>query len=161
MVTAKSKIPLLVVYHEKVEFHCHFDSDHHPIVEVENQTYKTFLSLFEAFPSLLKDHSAYAKLANFIFKKTEYLFIEDIAKYQEEYLERVEYEKNTFEYIPDRIIDHGIFDVFAMHPPKNVDHQLIFFVKHYHTQIPYRASCPFPIEREKYEIRYQLLPYAL
>lgn len=139
---------------------CQLDRHHHPLVTIEGKIYHSVLKLLRAFPEIEENVGAVARLVNFLCSNNEYTFIEDIAKFQEEYVDRVEFEQNSFDYIPDRIIDHGVFNITVMHSPKVVDNQLIFYVKNENSQLPYRVSCAYPIQSESPEVRYQLLPYA-
>jgi hypothetical protein len=155
--------PVQTIKVNKTEIMFYLDHDQHPIVISSGNTHRSLHHLIQSMPELSNPDylSQLAHLINFFSQGTDYHVIDDIPKFQEAYLERIEYEKNSFDYMPLRIIDHGIFDVRVMHPPRVINRELIFFVQQDHTQLPYRVSCSYPIEREKLDTRYQLLPYAM
>lgn len=102
---------------------------------------------------------SFALISNFFWKGTDYQLIDDIAAYQKEYGERVEYEKkhpaDIFEY---RLTDYKIFDVRYMHEPLVEDGQIIYFVFNLKNGLPYRVVAPFPYEQESAVVHYQILP---
>lgn len=162
MVTKQNLTTIFTVNVHGFDLLCQLDSHLKPLVRSGDKTYQSLFGLTQAIPVLeLNDHlKALAKIANFLSGGAEYQFIEDISKYQEEYLNRVEFEQNSFDYIPNRIIDHGIFDVSVMHPPRIINNELVFYVKNDQNQLPYCVSVAYPITKESDGIRYQLLPYA-
>ncbi|MBA3958065.1 MAG: hypothetical protein H0X51_06700 [Parachlamydiaceae bacterium] len=139
------------------------DANKKPVILYKGKTYSQLQELTAAIPSLTEPNSleAFASALNFFCSGTRYLFITNIPEFQEDYLNRIEFEQNSFDYIPNRIIDHGIFDTSKMHPPQILNDELVFFVQDDYTQLPYRASCPYPIETPTPKVRYQLLPYQL
>lgn len=162
---AKLKSSPTTIYNIKLhnfDLQCQIDQHRHPMVTIGEKSYTTLYGLIKAVPILSeqKQIKNLSKIANFLCNGVEYLFIDDIPKYQEEYLNRVEFEQNTFDYLPNRIIDHGVFDVTGMHPPRIINDELVFYVKNDHTEVPYRVIIPYPIIKETLEARYELLPYA-
>ena len=145
------------------ELDCLLDAKGNPVVLYSNKKYLTLLSLLEDAPNI--GHAGPLKnlayLVHFFCGLKEYLFIEDVAKFKEDYLHTIEYEKNTLEYLPERLIDHGVFDLSEMQSPFIEHHDLIYYVQNKEILLPHKAFCPYPLPQSNFQIRYQLLPYAL
>lgn len=143
------------------ELECHLDHGK-PLVKFEGKTYKTLHGLFEGVPELqkLENIKNLAQAANCLYGGDEYQFIDDTVKFQEDYLNRVEFEQNTLDFLPSRIIEHGIFDVREMRPPRIVSSELVFYVQQKKTDMPYRVSIPYPVPSGKFPVHYELLPFT-
>lgn len=134
----------------------------HPIVICNQKKYTNLRTLHKDVPELIDaiDLKDLAHLLNFMSSGREYQVLDKVKRYKDEYLARIEFEKNSFDYLPVRLSEHGIFDVSVMHAPRVVGEEFAFFVKNIESQIPYRVSCLYPIDLEKPDLRYQLLAYA-
>jgi len=145
------------------ELDCLFDAKGKPTILYKNTKYLTLQSLLEDAPNI--GHSgplkSLALLVHFFCGLKEYNFIENIAKFKEDYLTTIEHEKNTLEYMPERLIDHGIFDLSGMQYPTLEELDLTYYVQSKKTLLPLKAFCPYPLPQSNIQIRYQLLPYAL
>lgn len=162
MTTAKQSHNVIhTISLQGVELQCLLDKDMHPSVIHGAHSHQTLYSLVKALPTLEHpDHlKALAYLVNFFSHGLAYQYIDNISSFKEQYLERVEFEQNTFDYLPVRISDHGVFDTSVMHPPHIIQDELVFFVKEESTGIPTCVRCPYPIKADQ-QARYQLLPYA-
>ena len=164
MVTVKHKvIPVQTIkWSHHIQLGCHLESNQ-PIIIYNEKKYASLAELCTDMPEFLLgsvDLKKVAQLLNFLTKGTAYQVIDNTKRYKEEYLERIEFEKNSFDYLPVRLSDHGVFDVTAMHTPQIVREEFIFYVKNAETYVPYRVRCPFPINVEKPNLDYQLLPYS-
>lgn len=162
MTTTRAKsIPINKFVIQGNELQCVLDHERHPLVIYGNHSTSKIETLVKAFPVLKEqeNYSILAYLINFLARGLEYQFIENITKYKEEYTNRVEFEQNSFDYIPRRIIDHGVFDITVMHAPRVLKEEFVFYVKEDHTGLPFCVHADFPIH-ENQKVRYQLLPYA-
>lgn len=151
---------------QNINFHghaveCQIDPKNRPLVISEGHTFQSLHKLIEAYPELTdqKNFNQLAQLANFLFQGATYKFIDDISAYKEAYTDRIEFEQNTFDYMPMRLIDHGVFDINGMHPPRIINDEFVFFVKDFRTEVPYRVTCQYPFT-EHAKGSYHLLPYA-
>lgn len=153
-------IPNLMIDLDNISFECKLDDHHNPVITHDSKKYKNLFSLIEDFPELKKatNMKLLVQAANFLFQGVSYHLIEDINIFKEAYLNRIEYEKNSLDYMPVRLIDHGIFDVSIMHPPQIIGDELIFFVQDDRSGIPYRVTCLYPITQAS-KGTYHLLPY--
>lgn len=144
------------------EVELHLDDQRHPKIAVKGLTYSSLHKLVVAYPELseAKNIKTLAQLSNFLFQGHSYQFIDDISAFKEAYLNQIEFDKNSMDYMPSRLIDHGIFDVNIMKAPSIENGEFIFYVKEDRTGIPYRVSCPYPFE-DKPKATYHLLPYAV
>lgn len=158
----KSPFPKIRINNE-IELECLIDADKQPTIIYNNHKYKTLHSLLEMIPALSEPQSLQplAYVVNFFAKGFDYQYIENIKQFKDDYLNRIEFEKNSFDYMPDRLIDHGVFNVVVMHPPLIINNELVFFVKNIQSGLPFKVSCPFPITSEFSSPLYQLLPYSL
>lgn len=165
MVTVKQKIiPVETIkWSHHIQLGCHLDSNHQPIIIYKEKKYTSMHDLCMELPEFLSGTIDLKKLAhflNFMSKGIGYEVIDNIKRYKEDYLARIEFEKNSFDYLPVRLRDHGVFDVSVMHSPQIVREEFIFFVKNADNNVPYRVNCPFPINPETPNLNYQLLPYT-
>ncbi len=132
-----------------------------PVVIYGGHKYINLDGLLNAIP-----HIANSKLlelcylVSFFYGGSEYEFIENIDDFKEKYLNVIEFDKNSLDYNPDRLIDHGEFNIRVMHSPRIVDNELVFFVQNIKSKLPYRVSCPYPIPSGKMDVTFHLLPYA-
>jgi hypothetical protein len=159
--TKQKKIPIHKFVIHGTELNCVLDSERHPFVNHGPHSNSKIANLVKTFPFLEEqdNYSTLAYLINFLERGLEYQFIENINQYKEQYTNRVEFEQNSFEYIPQRIIDHGIYDVTVMHAPRVIKDEFVFYVKEDHTGLPFCVRADFPIHSAQ-KVRYQLLPYA-
>jgi hypothetical protein len=150
-----------VVKIEGIPLQLQFDPHNRPCVKFGSASFTLILPLMQAIPALARLHhlKELAHILNFLLSGNEYHFIEDIKQFQDAYLERVEFEHNTLDYLPSRMTTHGVFDLSAMHPPKISNGKLIFYVKNNYSGVPYRVICPYPITSDTPQLWYQLLPY--
>lgn len=132
-----------------------------PLVEFNDQIFNHIWLLGQQIPHLSDSIyiKEFAELSNFLWKGSQFHFIESIADYQRFYNEQVELEKkcpsDIFAY---RLTDYKIFDVSVMHDPLLVDDQLRYFVYNKTTGLPYRVVCPFPYVSTSTLVHYQILP---
>jgi len=160
----KLKHPALYCQSLKLDdelFELKINEDNIPIVQHGSTHYKDIYKLTIDFPLLTKGRNieVLSQLANFLFQGTSYKFINNISEYKESYLNRIEFEKNSLDFLPERLIDHGIFDLNSMHPPVINGKELTFYVYDDHTGVPYKVTCPFPIPANVKAV-YSLLPYS-
>lgn len=152
-------LPCQVIRIGETELECQLDPHQKPFIATDGKKYREVNSLIEEFPELEKENNIdkLARLANFLFQGTTYHVIDNVETFKEAYLTRIEFEKNSLDYMPMRLIDHGVFDVNGMHPPKIEGTDLIFYAKDDHTGVPYRVT--YPIGNPNTKAAYQLLPY--
>lgn len=164
MATVKNKASSIqrIKVNDEIELVCQIEKDQQQTITYGKDKYKTLHSLLKKVPELTEPQhfAALAQLTNFLAKGFEYQYIENTKQFKEDYLNRIEFEKNSFDYIPNRLIDHGIFNVMVMHPPHIINNELVFFVKNAQNDLPFKVSCPFPITSETPNVLYQLLPYS-
>lgn len=164
MSTMKQTTPAKIInVGKKIALECYLEAGKTPYIIYEKKRFDHLHAIIKAIPDLAnpKQLEPLACLVNFMAKGEEYQIIENTKQFQEEYLNQIEFERNSLDYIPDRLIDHGIFDVKVMHSPRIINDEFIFFVKNMQSGIPNRVNCPYPISNENPKILYQLLPYAL
>jgi hypothetical protein len=132
-----------------------------PMVEFNHQFFNHIWLLVQQL-NLLSDPiylKEFAEVANFLWKGSQFYFIDCITDYQKFYLEQIELEKKCpSDIFPYRLTDYKIFDVFVMHDPLLEEEQLLFFVYHAATGLPYRVVCPFPYTSSSTLVHYQILP---
>lgn len=155
------KASIYMIPIEQLELNFFFDQDHKPAINVEGQTYNSLVALFQSFPILSNPRyrEKVAQIVNFLLKGLEFHYIENIEKFKEEYQQQIEYEQLSLEDRLVRLSDYGIYDLSSMHAPAVINGQLIFFVKHDYTQLPYKVSVGFPITSDYPNARYELLPF--
>jgi len=144
----------------KQEFSCEI-KDRHPLISVEKERYQSVCELLKAYPDLtrIENLNQLAYVVNFLSAGVDYQLIEDIVTFQEKYLAQVDFEKNSYDYLPQRITDHGIFDITGMTGPRMIDQTLVFYVRSTHNGLPYCVRFPLPFDGNTLA-QYQLLPYA-
>lgn len=144
-----------------IQLECQLEGKH-PVVICNQKKYNNLRSLHKEVPELIDaiDLKDLAHLLNFMSSGKEYAVLDKVKRYKDEYLARIEFEKNSFDYLPVRLSEHGIFDVSVMHAPRVVAEEFAFFVKNVDSEVPYRVSCHYPIDLETPNLRYQLLAYA-
>lgn len=135
--------------------------DQTPLVEFENQ-YIHHIWILSQQITLLTDVAylnEFSQISNFLWKGLQFLFIDQIAEYQNFYLTQVELEKkqpnDVFAY---RLTDYKIFDISVMCEPHINAGHLHYFVYQAETGIPYRVVCPFPYTSLSTLVHYQILP---
>lgn len=135
---------------------------HQPSIICEGNRYETIDSLLKAYPALtrIENLTIFSRSLNFLTVGIDYQYIEDIVKFQNAYQAQVDFEKNSFDYIPMRITNHGIFNITEMTKPHIVNHSLVFYVKNVHNGLPYRVTYLLT-NNDKNLPLYQLLPYAI
>ncbi len=146
---------------EENEIHCLLNQDYHPTTIFSKG--KTSIScdcladLIKEVPELQNKANLIklVKIANFLYKGTQYEIIEDPEAYIEEYNKIIENENSIYELSPYALIRYGIFDVSEIQLPKIKDNQLIFYVS---SKIPYIVKLNYPIGAHP-QITYELLPY--
>ena len=137
-----------------------FDQYQQPTVEIQERHYHSFPDLFHDLPLLSTTPylDKAAQVINFLVKGLEFQYIDDISLFQTNYRRIIEDESFESPYEHTRLSDYGIYDVSGMHPPKIVEGQLVFFVRHDYTALPYRVSLPYPIAANDKSVYYELLP---
>lgn len=132
-----------------------------PLVEFNDQIFNHVWSLGQQLPCLsdpayLKE---FAEISNFLWKGSQFQFIDTISQYQKFYIEQVELErKYSSDVFPYRLTDYKIFDVSVMHDPQVEEGLLRYFVYNTTTGLPYRVVCPFPYISTSTLVHYQILP---
>lgn len=152
-------------YLQVIDFHgknlkCEM-SHNKPVINDDNTVFTSIPELLKEYPTLtrVENITALCQAINFLSGGLEYQFIDDIPKYQEEYLNQVEFEKNSLDYNPNRLIDHGVFDINDMRGPRIHEGVIVFYVKNSHNSIPYKVT--YSLSDEKNNLpRYELLKYA-
>ncbi|CUI17232.1 conserved hypothetical protein [Candidatus Protochlamydia naegleriophila] len=156
----KASIQLLHIGETRICFF--FNQNDLPAIDIEGTTYTSLLEVLLHFPQFAVPQQAdkIAQLSNFLMRGLEFHFIENILKFQEDYAQRIDAGQfEVLQNIPCQN-DYGTYDVSIMHPPRLNAHELIFFVWHDYTKIPYRASLSYPICDQNFIMKYELLPYA-
>jgi hypothetical protein len=132
-----------------------------PLVEFNNQFFNHIWLLGQRL-SLLSDPiylKEFAEISNFLWKGSQFFYIESISSYQKYYSKQIELEKKCpSDIFPYRLTDYKIFDVSVMHDPCLEDGYLKYFVYNSTTGIPYRVVCPFPYTSNSALVHYQILP---
>ncbi|MBB63505.1 MAG: hypothetical protein CMO81_00395 [Waddliaceae bacterium] len=133
-----------------------------PLIKLGKEIISSPQELEESFSAryLEKDLQGIAQLMNFILQGSAFDFIDDIEEYQYDYQKTVEWELKNWDSMGPRLSDYGIFDVTGMHEPKCEKGYLCFYVENALNHIPYKVSIRVPINRDKVEGTYQLLPYT-
>lgn len=156
------KASIQLLYIDETRIHFFFDQSHRPAIDIEGTTYTSLYDVLRQFPQFAVPQQAdkMAQLSNFLMRGLEFHFIENILKFQEDYVQGVE--AGQFELLQNSPSqnDYGIYDISGMHPPRLTMHALIFFVWHDYTKVPYRASLDYPIHDQHFIMKYELLPYA-
>ena len=153
------KISIRMLQIEKKELNFLFNTDHQPIIEIENKHYSSLDDLCKALPILLTAEylDQYVQLANFFACGLEFEFIEDIPKFIKNYKETIENELLAPFDQQTKLSEYGEFDLSSIHSPKLLDGRCVFFVKHDYLNIPYRASFIYPHQESSPKIKYELL----
>ncbi len=132
-----------------------------PLVEFNDQIFNHVWLLSQQI-SLLSDPvyiQEFAEISNFLWKGTQFQFIDSIPHYQQFYTEQVELErKYSSDVFPYRLTDYKIFDVTVMHDPQIEGGLLRYFVYNTATGLPYRVVCPYPYISTSTLVHYQILP---
>lgn len=135
--------------------------DQIPLVKFEDQCFNHLWLLVQHIP-LLSDLTylkEFAVISNFLWKGLQFDFIDYIANYQKYYDEQVELERKCpSDIFPYRLTDYKIFDISVMHDPCVEEGNLLYFVYHVSTGLPYRVVCPFPYTSTSTLVHYQILP---
>ncbi len=144
---------------EETELHCVFHRDS-PVVMCHGGAYTSLCALIWALP-ILSDAdqlASLAKVSTFFSRGLEFLYIADIAAFQEDYRHRME--ADQFDFMPVSFGGEkgGIFDVSVMHPPRILEKCLVFFVESDHTHSPYKVTFSLPFQERICEALYEPLP---
>ncbi|MCE2983055.1 MAG: hypothetical protein LW832_05765 [Parachlamydia sp.] len=132
-----------------------------PSIQYGGETYTHLWFLVDRFPELSQatNIKTFSRLSNFLWKGTQFEFIDCIPSYQKFYRERIELERlhpaDVFEY---RLTDYKIFDVSVMQEPAIEQGNLYYFVYQTSTGLPYKVVCPFPYTSVSSLVHYQILP---
>jgi hypothetical protein len=139
-----------------------FDQAHQPAIEINGFQYTSLNHLLQILPQLIHPRhlEKLAQIANFLAKGLEFEYIEDIELFKQNYWQQIEAEQLNLHHETPALKDYGIFDLSVMHPPRLMDHKLIFFVKHDYLSIPYQTSLCYPISKELLHMSYELLPIS-
>lgn len=153
------KISIQMLSIDSIEFFFLFNHRHHPVIEVQNIQYASLALLLHTYPFLSQSlHlEKLAQMANFLAKGLEFQYIENIESFREKYYQQIETEQSNLLDEGVTLKDFGIFDLSAMKPPYLENQNLLFFVRHDYSGIPYRASLLFPLENLPC-LNYELLP---
>lgn len=131
-------IPRQLVILKGNQFLCTGEQPEQRRIQVNGIPYPSLKRLLEDYPILLNQLQELAILVNFILVGDTYRVIKEISSYKREY--------------------HGEYNVNDMHPPKIVDRRFIYYVTNEVNDIPYRASCLYPLSDVLSDASYELLP---
>jgi hypothetical protein len=125
--------------------------DANPYVRYMEEQYVSLIPLFEDLPALCDPANAKecAEIVSFLLLGEHAYVIENVQLYQNDYA------KNKSNSVLSRF---GEYDVSLMHPPKQSNQQLIFFIHDLTEGIPYQVICPIPYTTDSKPVQCQLLP---
>jgi hypothetical protein len=155
------KTCIQMLHLDQTKLYFFFDQDHQPAININGAKYTSLYFLYQDFPSLATSLQVekIAQITNFLVKGLEFQFIENIIQFKEEYTQVLEAGQIDLLHNVPCMHDYGIYDVSLMHKPKIVADELIFFVKHGYTQLPYKVSLNHPLIKKKFTVQYELLPF--
>jgi hypothetical protein len=152
------KISIRMLTLGSLELNFLFDRYHQPAIDVEGTIYTSLGSLCRHIPQFSEDQhlEKLAQVANFLVKGLEFDYIEDIELFKEDYAQQLEAEQLQM-LNEEPHFNQGVYDLSEMHPPRVVNHRLVFFVKQEDPMIPYRVSLDYPVCTEMPIVLYEAL----
>lgn len=119
-----------------------------PTIEFKGKKYTSLEELLNECPTLAngKNLIQFCKIANFLFRGTEFDVIEDIPQFQKRY-----------PVISKVLPQYGVFDITAIKPPEIKNGQLVFYAEHSTMHVPYCVTSTYPFKGEDACYSYSLL----